>query len=356
MIIKEDPRNLAEALGKLDKLNRWTPTEARALGVMRRDLIAANREGLQAMVMNASTSTNTVSSALKLNVILDQSVRAFAIKTLVLSAFSAVFEGVRLAGTDKVSVPYFPLVTTASVDFNPANGYDTHHDSSSDAKEITVDKRKYQSLSVTSSERARQPFLNTAQNSILRAEQLGIDIVNDVLAWITAGRFSAAVLTSMASSFDSDDCATLKGIADGLNWSGKRALVLNSDYDVNLLKDSAIKNAMAFGDNGPVQEGRIMRISGFDYFPDARIPDNGESLQGFICSGRPILVAFSPIEPSPDVLPLVDYRVVVADNGCQLEYRRFGNATLDTGYELVEANYGIDSGEVAGLKRIVAPS
>jgi hypothetical protein len=265
---------------------------------------------------------------------------------------------VKLEGTDKVTVPYFALNTTGSTDFVAANGYDTFANTNQDAKTVTVDKRKYLGISWTSSELARQPFLDIGMDALLTGEQLGLDVVNDVLSLVTLATFGATVKAEPAASFDSDDVMDLKGVADTANWPGMgRSLLLNSTYDVNLLKDNAIKNAMAFGDNSPIREGRIVRIGGFDYFPDARIPSPAnEFLQGMIAFKSALLVAFAPVDPTEEVRNLLTrYEVVVEPGtGATFEYRLWGSADLDTSRQIIEANYGKVAGEAAAIKRITS--
>jgi hypothetical protein len=316
----------------------------------RAQIIAANLSRILPVL-----NTNTISSDLKRNVILQQSMRAFAVRILPLSAFSLSLNAPRLEGTDKVAVPYWPLDSTSSTAFVAGNGYNTFGNTNADAKAVTIDKRYYQGLSVTSSELARQPFINVAMSAMLKAEKLGADVVNDVLTLVTVANFGASSKAEASTAFDHEDIADLKGVADLANWpSIGRSLVLNSAYDVNVLKDTAIASAMNFGDSGPIQEGRIQRVYGFNYFPDARVPSNSENLEGFIAFPSAMLVAFSPIGPTAEVRQqLTRYEVVVEpSSGAQLEYRAWGDASMDTTYEVIEANYGYLKGEAAALKRI----
>lgn len=350
----EDPREISKSILNLWGKGPQTIENARDRGYERATII--NREWHRLMpFLNAATSTHTISSDLKRTAILQQMVRAFAVRVLPLSAFCTTYNGVRLEGTDEVVVPYFPLITTASEDFVDANGYDTAHNTNSSAKKITVDARKYQLLTWTSAEFNRQPFMDIGAASMLVGEQLGIDAVNDVLSAVTISAFSGLGKSSPAGSFDSDDVADLKGVADAANWpySG-RSLMLNTAYDVNLLKDPSIKTALAFGDTDPIREGRIKRISGFDYYPDARVPTNSEALQGFIVHKSALLVAFAPVVPTAEVQSRLATYEVIVDPGtdCQFTYRAWGNADLDVSKKIIEVSYGKLAGEATALKRI----
>lgn len=349
----EDPKQLEKVILQNFQPGKILSAEqAKDRGRIRAAIITKNFDRLMPLM-----NTNTVSTDLKRTVILQQMIRAFAIKILPLSAFATVFDGVRLEGTDKVTIPYFPLITTTATDFNATNGYDTFANSNSDAKTITVDKRKYLGLSWTSSELQRQPFMNIGMAAMLIGDQLGLDVVNDILSIVLAATYTNTAYSSPAAAFDSDDVMDLKGRADTANWpAAGRSLILNSAYDVNLLKDPAVKNAQAFGDNGPIREARILRIGGFDYYPDARVPANGENLQGFMAAKSALLAAFAPVNPTAEVLQqLTRYEVVVEPTtGAQFEYRMWGDATKDTSKEIIESNYGKVAGEVTALTRITS--
>lgn len=352
-VVSEDPHEVSKAIEKLFGKGIHNVDVSKERGLKRAKIINANLAKLISFIQN----TNTVSTDLKRTVILQQMIRAFAIKVMPLQAFSTVFNAPRLEGTDKVAVPYFPLITTGSTDFVAGTGYTTFVNTNSDSKVVTVDKRKYLGLTWTSSELARQPFLDIGMASLLIGQQLGLDVVNDVLSLITAATFGASILAQPAAAFDSDDVMDLKGICDGLNWPDvARSLLLNSAYDVNLLKDNAIKNAMAFGDNSPIREGRIVRIGGFDYYPDCRFPTNSENLQGSAVFKSALLVGFSPVDPTEEVRNLLtQYEVVIEPvTGATFEYRRFGNAVTDASAQIIEANYGRVAGEVAALGRITS--
>lgn len=355
-ITAEDPKSIEKGIMRLwgqkpQQDEEAMINQARKSGLERAKIINQNFKRLWEYIVN----TNTVATDLKRTVILQQMIRAFAIRILPLKAFCSVFNGVRLQGTDKVAVPYFPLITTTSVDFNASNGYDTGVNTNSDAKTVTVNKRKYQRLSWTSSELARQPFMDLGMAALLAGEQLGLDSVNDVLSAVTIANFATVGKSSPAGSFDSDDVIDLMGSADTANWPGAgRSMILNSAYDVNLLKDNAIKSAMNFGDNGPIIDGRITRVGGFQYFKDARVPTNSQNLQGFINFVSAMLVGFAPINPTVEVrAQLTRYEVVTdPETNATFEYRLWGDALKDTSYEVIEANYGYVAGEAAALQRI----
>ena len=84
----------------------------------------------------------TISSELKLNVVLDSALVALREALLPLNSFSTVYNSVPLQGTDKIAVPFFPLATDATSDFNGT--YSFSDTNAINSREITVNKRKYQ--------------------------------------------------------------------------------------------------------------------------------------------------------------------------------------------------------------------
>lgn len=356
-VIGEDPKSIEKGI-----MANWggnkilTPEQARERGQVRAQIIAKNYDRI-APVLN----TNTIGADLKRVVILQQMIRAFATRLLPLSAFSTSLGQVLLQGTDEIIVPYFALDTTASDDFEAATGYDVIGNTSASSKKVTINKRKYQGLSWTSSELRRQPFLDVAKGAMLKVEQLGKDVVNDVLSIITAANFGYALrpdgsnFIEPASSFDSDDVIDLRTAADDLDWpDAGRSLILGSAYDNSLFKDSAVKSATNWGDSTPIREGWITQIQGFDYYRNSHIPANAEYLAGFMAYMSAILFGQASIQPTAEVMQqLTRYEVVVEpSSGASIEYRLWGNPVLDSSTEVIECNYGYAKGEAAALKRI----
>lgn len=332
-----------------------TPKEVSASAKAAADFHWKNRDSMM-RILNA----NTIGTDLKRNVLLQEMVRAFGLKLLPLRAFSTLFGGVRLEGTDKVAVSYFPLEGTASTDFNPSNGY-VMGDSTQNAKAITIDKRKYQPIRFDSSELARQPALNLTQIGVMKAEKLAVDVFNNILSVVTNANYGAAAFTGAAGTFDAADVVDLMGVADAASWpTTARALIIKSAYAVNLLKANVISASQLswqnYGSVSPIQDGVVSRLAGFDIYTTEQIPANAENLVGLMAYPSGILAATSYVNPADEVRQqLSKYEVAVHPTlGIGFEYRCWGSPDFDQRREVIECNYGFAVGEAAAVERLVS--
>lgn len=300
---------------------------------------------------------NTIDAELNLNTILDAGISAFARAVFPITMFASVFRNIQLRGSDKVAVPYYALDTTATKDFSQNTGYVFDEDTATSMKEITVNKRKYKSMALSSRDLARLPQLNAVKLGALKGEKLAYDVLQDILSIVTNANFGAPIFTGGASTFDSDDVVDIRTAVNKVPWPlVGRGLMVNSDYDGALLKDSAFKAAYALGTDQAVRTGQLPNIFGFDYASSPAIPANGENLVGFAAYMSAILIAFSPIEPADSIKKiLVDYRVVTdAPTGISMEYRQWGDPDSDLDKRVIEVNYGYAQGEATALKRFVS--
>lgn len=353
-ITAEDPTvivgELANIRSRVAASDRFNPNVARERGMAFAMEYGRNRDRILTVL-----NTNTIDTGLKRQAIIQEVMMGFAKKLLPLRAFSSVFNA-ELEGTDKVNVPFVDLHSTASTDYNGSNGY-VMGDSTNSSKEITINKRKYQALGVTSSEVRRQPFLLLAQQLEQRIATLGSNIFADVLSIVTAANYGAAAKVSAAAAFDAQDVADIKGACDTAEWPDVgRSLILVSTHDVALLKDTAVAAAMNYGGSEAIRQGRIPSLFGFDYFPCNNVPANSESLVGMASHRSCIVFAQAPIMPTEEVMQqLTAYEVFVDPvTGASFEYRRWGSADYDTTKQVVEANYGYALGNAAAIKRITS--
>lgn len=336
---------------------RVRPEDIRSNSIAITRAVRAGGERLTG-AMNASTVT--ISSDLKLNVLLaSQGISAFKRRCIQLGIFSTRFNDVPLQGTDKIAVPFFPRFSTASQDFVQATGYITPANRTVEDREVTINKRKYQMFQFNSAELNRQPFFNLAKFTEQAAEQLAVDVYADVLSAITIANFATAVITELPDGFTTDDLADIAGACDAAEWTQVgRVIVLDVPYKTALLKDPDLKNVDKSGSDAALRQGSLGSLFGFsDIYASNKVPLNGEKLRGFVTLPQALLVGTSPVLPAPGVRKnLVSYMVVTdPETGLSFEYRYWGTPQADEDTEVIESNYGYGPGDGSALFRITNP-
>lgn len=175
---------------------------------------------------------NTIPSALRRSLILKSAMEAFKHKLISLGLFSTVLRNVPLEGNNEIDIPYIPLATSASKDFDGTYKFDK---GDMESRKITIDRRKYQSLTYTSEEKARQPYFDPVTLGRLKGAKLAEDVLLDILSVITAENFGDAILTRNAADFDTDDIIDLETKIDELEWpDSPRGMLLKSSYMANV--------------------------------------------------------------------------------------------------------------------------
>lgn len=362
--IGSDPKNVIAAIKASAKpMESWR----RGNAVNMRDIGNASMQ--RGVIINANMpklvplwNTNTVDTALKRDVILQQVIKDFARRTMVLRAFATVFENVPLEGTNKVQVPFYDLDTSASTEFVEGTGYTTIGNTTTDNREITIGTgatdggRLYQAMAFSSEEIARQPYLKTLELAQLKADKLASDFVADVLSVVTLANYGAAAKTTPAAAFDSDDIADL--VLSCKLWPEMgRSLIVDTAYHVNCLKDPGFKTAYAAASDTAIKEGRLFpRVFGFNYLENPTIPTNSQNLVGFAVFQSAVLVATAPVPPVQEVRNAGTSYSIITDptSGVAFEYRTFGNNVTDVATNVIEVSYGWAKGNGNALKRITS--
>lgn len=299
---------------------------------------------------------NTISSDLQLDLVLASAMEAFKEYLTPLALFSTVFNDVPLQGTDKVQVPYYPLETAASKTFNGSYVFDAGTNTQS--KELTINTRKYQPLSFTSAELARNPRFDPERLGRLKGQKLAEDVLIDIWSLITASNYGSYAFAGAASDFDVDDTIDLEVAVTTAKWPvAGRGLILKPAYIGGLKKDMNANGGLAtfgIGTNGSLETFPV--VNTFNLAHSNVIPANSENLIGFASFPSALLVGFSPIQPAPEVMDQLSRYEVVSDpaTGISLEYRQWGDADSDTAKRVIEVNYGKAVGEAAALKRLLS--
>lgn len=294
---------------------------------------------------------NTIDTSLQRNVILTAAMQAFSKKLPLLTSFSTKFETTPLEGTDKVAVPFYPLDSSTIQDFSGDYVFD--QDTVTDAREVTVNKRKYRPMQFSDAELVRQPKLDLERLGQRAGEHLAEQVLVDIMSLITNANFGAAAHTGLAAAFTHDEIMDIKQVCDLANWSeGNRSLLLTSAYVNNLLRDSKF-TANAYGSDVPLRTGMIQDVSGFDIGWSNVIPSNSENLVGFAVDPSAILVAFAPVAAVGEQT-MYDF-VQSPETGLTIEFREWASPGGTKLNQVIEVNYGFALGNAAALKRVTIP-
>jgi hypothetical protein len=300
----------------------------------------------------------TIDNNLKRQAVLNEVVRALKRRLTPIRSFAHALSNkpVRLEGNATIAVPYVPLDTTPSTDWNPAVGYATG-DGSVSAKVITFNKRKFQSLSNTSQDERDQPFLLTDEILAQKVDQLVQDVTTDVASMVTLANYGAAAWVGAAAAFNISAVSDLRAAATNANWpDGQGSLVLNPTYDSKFILDSAVISALNYGSNEAVRTGTIPQVLNFKYGGGNPIPANGQNLVGWISLPSAGAVAMAPVAPAAAVRDqLLAYETYTdPDQSFVLTYREWGDPNLDVVKRIIECAYGYAPIESAALKRITS--
>lgn len=296
-----------------------------------------------------------VADDLKIHTILEGAMEAFKRIILPLRLFSTKFENVPLKGTDTVHVPYYPLATSASKDFDDDAGYEAEEEGDIETRPVKIDKRKYQSMAIKSRTWNRMPMIDFEKLGRNKGRKLAEDVIKDIFSLVKAADFGVPVVNVAPDEFDFLEVLQASKAGNDLMWPETgRGMVLNNDFDHYLKADPQARFAGNSGDTRVWRDASLgARVGGFDYERAPILPDNGENLAGFICFPSAVLVGQAPIEPEPSVREqLTAYEIYTdPDSGLTLEYRAWGDPGKDTGKRVIECNYGFGIGEKEALRR-----
>ena len=224
---------------------------------------------------------NTISSDLQLTKVLQNALTAFKRKILPLTVFSTVFRKVQLQGEDTITVPYYPLATSASQTRAADGSYlALATATATQSRKITPTKNKVQAISFTSTERNRQPAFDPIKHGTMKGEKLAYDVIGDILSGVRSSTYNGTTISPViASNFDENDVADLGKLCMDDFWSETgRGLLLGSGHYFNLIKQPQIIDVSKSGNDEALREAIVRRLMTFDVFGSAGMPlNNGDA-------------------------------------------------------------------------------
>lgn len=245
------------------------------------------------------------------------------------------------AKDDVVRVPWIDGQTSGSSAFSYATGYATSGGNII-GKPVTMDTIKYCLFNTNDQEAmVSTPEAVTRLGNKL-GNRLAADVLADLMSNVTATNFPSQSNYS-GSQFNTVAAATnLGAIADGLNWSSDRYLLVNPTLKAYIMNNTTTLLANTFGSTDPVQRGVINNYYGFKVYMVSNLPANGsEVVQGFATAGAQGIGCAMAYHKPQDGIP---YNAVeqVTDQvtGLTLGYREWGAPATTLVNRVLDVLYG----------------
>lgn len=304
------------------------------------------------MANSLTNLTNTILAQMALE--------AFLKRIAPIAAFANNFSAEAVQRGDKVKVMYVSA-QDAATDF--AGSY-VMQDADAEGLDITINKRKYVSWSLSTEELATMPQLSLERFARQKGNALARAVLTDIWSVVTGANYGSTaysqgaggdVITVAASSFDSEDVAHILEMCDTADWPDERALILSPAYHAAFMSDADVIGTLGVHNGGPIATGRVPNIMGFDVYQSNVIPGNSENLVGFAAHPDAILIANRALVPesmanSPNTQVLTDPN----GSGLTIVMREWFDPDGDAAKRVLECNYGYRVGNAKAIKRIVS--
>lgn len=230
------------------------------------------------------------------DIISQKILEAFTAGITPLKAFATDFSDDAAQKGDRVSVMR-TIVADAAIDKVSHADY-TIQDADSDSVEVVLGQPKYVSYALDDTEIANSSMLNISRFAIQKGFALAKAVFQNILSVVTNANYGAAAYTGTIAGFDADDVVDLSTAANTADMPEEmRSLILSSALFGNVLKDSAIQDASAYGDRAAIVDGAIGKVGGFSIFRSNLIPANAEGLNGFIAHPAALAIAMRYLQP-----------------------------------------------------------
>jgi len=296
---------------------------------------------------------NSIASDLQNNIISQSALEQFTKILAPLSAFSTSFNDEASSRGNKVTILNLANTSTAT-DFSASTGYaDT--DSTYGETQIELNKHKIVTWNVTDKERSESSAVELERFGYQRGGDLANAVFQDILGSVLQADFSTS--HSVASgSFGVDDVAKLReeAVENSLPIDNC-SLLLSPAYYGNLIQDSAVASALAYGSNDPIRGGNVPSLFGIPaVYESNAIPGNAENLKGMLAHPCSLAVAMRYLEPGNSQEYISAKKVSDPETGLVMGYREFYDAKMGVHTAVLECVYGVAVGRGEGLIRLTS--
>ena len=173
---------------------------------------------------------------------------------------------------------------------------------------------------------------------------LALLVLQDVLSLVTTANFSlATAVTSTAMDVPQLRKARLDLNQNDVPAEPRSMLIDCTPYDA-LLGVTNFVQAHMFRDNSVLQEGKVMRAAGFDFYELNNLFASGASVMAFAAHPNAIAVAMRYLQPQDPSAYESAYAVTDPETGITLGLRKHYDANTGTRYLNMECNYGYSKG------------
>lgn len=298
---------------------------------------------------------NTIDADLQNQIISQSALEQFTSILAPLNAFSTSFSDDASERGNKVTI--LNLANTSSAtDFNTANGY-ISQDTTYGETTISLNKHKIVTWHISDKQRSESSAVELERFGYQKGGDLAKAVFQDIVsASISTANYSDEVV-STATNFGVDDVAKLREEAVKNNLPIENtALVLNAGHYANLIQDSAVASALAYGSSDSIKGGKLPSLFGIPsiYETNSITSGTGENLEGFLAHPAGLAVAMRYLEPSNSQEYISAKRVSDPDTGMVMGYREFYDPKMGVQTAVLECVYGYAVGRGEGIIRLVS--
>ena len=273
------------------------------------------------------------------------------LKTLLpVAAFSRNFSPNPADKGDMIRVPIIGAPAESS-DF--AGDYTANSGADIQTVPVVLNRHKYKTVHVTATE-AADTALNVLETLVVSAaQQLAIDVVQDIFTAITAAAYGAPAIQPLApSDFNYKSVLGVRSAcAEAKMPVSERSLILDSSYYTNLLADDVVAKSFNLNLSAPgVVEGDVKRLAGFNIYETLAIPLTQDALCGFAAHPSGLAIAMRYLQP----VAQYEEAGAITDpvTGLTFGYLRFTLPQHGVVFVTLECLYGFATAIPAGIQRI----
>jgi hypothetical protein len=283
-------------------------------------------------------------------ILTNAAIEAFTAVLAPLTVFARNYSSDAVQRGDKVKVLWIPTQAAAR-DFQPGGTY-APGDISATGLDVTINRHKFVSWSLTDTELALNAIVNIEDFGRQQGANLGVAVLQDIWSLITAANFTRSQGVGAAADFDSDNLIDVKAGCDAANWpKAGRNVVLASAHFNGLIKDGSLKNAAAYGGPEAIRAGELPALVGFGVY-DSTLGPPAAALCGFATMPDAILVAMRYLAPQ-EGNTYFQAGPVSNESGMTIGFRDFYENIQGRRIQVLEANYGFLRGNPDALIRLL---